>query len=144
MILCYAEKITTNILKIKIQQKNDDFHKPSFQKTNLKNGQNNVLTNKVSFGSATRTRTGVYGVRGRCPRPLDDSTKALSAVRIEHVLCVVPRKRVQKYCLFLICANIETIFLRFFLWLDFVCYLRKRNNALYYRALSVVRCISLT
>ena len=27
-------------------------------------------------GSATRTRTGVYGVRGRCPRPLDDSTKA--------------------------------------------------------------------
>ena len=26
------------------------------------------------FSSATRTRTGVYGVRGRCPRPLDDST----------------------------------------------------------------------
>ena len=29
------------------------------------------------FSSATRTRTGVYGVRGRCPRPLDDSTKGL-------------------------------------------------------------------
>ena len=27
------------------------------------------------FRSATRTRTGVYGVRGRCPRPLDDSTR---------------------------------------------------------------------
>ena len=27
------------------------------------------------FSSATRTRTGVYGVRGRCPRPLDDSTR---------------------------------------------------------------------
>ena len=26
------------------------------------------------FCSATRIRTGVYGVRGRCPRPLDDST----------------------------------------------------------------------
>ena len=29
------------------------------------------------FCSATRTRTGVYGVRGRCPRPLDDSTQLL-------------------------------------------------------------------
>ena len=29
----------------------------------------------VIFRSATRTRTGVYGVRGRCPRPLDDSTR---------------------------------------------------------------------
>ncbi len=85
-----------------------------FKKTNLKNGQNNVLTNKVSFGSATRTRTGVYGVRGRCPRPLDDSTKALSATGIEHARCFVPRKRVQKYCLFLICANFDAIFLRFF------------------------------
>ena len=28
----------------------------------------------VVFGSATGTRTPVYGVRGRCPRPLDDST----------------------------------------------------------------------
>ena len=28
------------------------------------------------FRSATRTRTGVYGVRGRCPRPLDDSTQS--------------------------------------------------------------------
>ena len=28
------------------------------------------------FSSATRTRTGVYGVRGRCPRPLDDSTRS--------------------------------------------------------------------
>ena len=31
-------------------------------------------TNVVPLCSATRTRTGVYGVRGRCPRPLDDST----------------------------------------------------------------------
>lgn len=83
MNLCYAEKINTNLLKIKIQQKNDDFHKPSFQKTNLKNGQNNVLINKVSFGSATRTRTGVYGVRGRCPRPLDDSTKVIRSLFLE-------------------------------------------------------------
>ena len=30
-----------------------------------------------SFSSATRTRTGVYGVRGRCPRPLDDSTLSI-------------------------------------------------------------------
>ena len=29
------------------------------------------------FSSATRTRTGVYGVRGRCPRPLDDSTLSI-------------------------------------------------------------------
>ena len=28
----------------------------------------------VVLGSATGTRTPVYGVRGRCPRPLDDST----------------------------------------------------------------------
>ena len=31
-----------------------------------------------NFCSATRTRTGVYGVRGRCPRPLDDSTLLLA------------------------------------------------------------------
>ena len=31
----------------------------------------------VVFGSATGTRTPVYGVRGRCPRPLDDSTVTL-------------------------------------------------------------------
>ncbi len=31
----------------------------------------------ILFCSATRTRTGVYGVRGRCPRPLDDSTKVV-------------------------------------------------------------------
>ena len=30
--------------------------------------------NSVALGSATGTRTPVYGVRGRCPRPLDDST----------------------------------------------------------------------
>ena len=29
------------------------------------------------FGSATGNRTRVYGVRGRCPRPLDDSTVTL-------------------------------------------------------------------
>ena len=50
------------------------------------------------FGSATRTRTGVYGVRGRCPRPLDDSTKVKN--------CFLSRKRVQKYCFFLTYANI--------------------------------------
>ena len=35
-----------------------------------------MSTGVLIFGSATRTRTGVYGVRGRCPRPLDDSTIA--------------------------------------------------------------------
>ena len=30
------------------------------------------------MGSATGIRTPVYGVRGRCPRPLDDSTINLS------------------------------------------------------------------
>ena len=29
------------------------------------------------FCSATGNRTPVYGVRGRCPRPLDDSTVTL-------------------------------------------------------------------
>ena len=40
--------------------------------------EQNKITKKPAyagfFSSATRTRTGVYGVRGRCPRPLDDST----------------------------------------------------------------------
>ena len=50
---------------------------------------------QLLFSSATRTRTGVYGVRGRCPRPLDDST-----------LWFFGRNRLQKYCFFFIYANI--------------------------------------
>ncbi len=34
-------------------------------------------TRKFLFSSATGNRTRVYGVRGRCPRPLDDSTQTL-------------------------------------------------------------------
>ena len=49
----------------------------------------------VVFGSATGTRTPVYGVRGRCPRPLDDST-----------LVSFFRNPVQRYCIFLILPNI--------------------------------------
>ena len=41
---------------------------------------------KVPFSSATRTRTGVYGVRGRCPRPLDDSTLFIYDLTIYDVL----------------------------------------------------------
>ena len=41
-------------------------------------GEKNKKKNAIAFffRSATRTRTGVYGVRGRCPRPLDDSTQS--------------------------------------------------------------------
>ena len=46
------------------------------------------------FCSATRTRTGVYGVRGRCPRPLDDSTQS-------HF-----ENRLQKYSFFFNWPNI--------------------------------------
>ena len=38
------------------------------------NYQSVIHLDSFSSCSATRTRTGVYGVRGRCPRPLDDST----------------------------------------------------------------------
>ncbi len=36
--------------------------------------QMTTLLDGHSFCSATGNRTRVYGVRGRCPRPLDDST----------------------------------------------------------------------
>ena len=35
------------------------------------------LIAQTVLGSATGNRTPVYGVRGRCPRPLDDSTVTL-------------------------------------------------------------------
>ena len=63
------------------------------------------------FCSATRTRTGVYGVRGRCPRPLDDSTSEMSpfigetGLRRKGHKLLLGRKRVQNYCFFLTYAN---------------------------------------
>ena len=81
---------------------------------------------RLFFSSATRTRTGVYGVRGRCPRPLDDSTQSVPLYPIKipfdgvligeefsrqlyelHGNEVIDlRKRRQKYCFFLTYANI--------------------------------------
>ena len=50
--------------------------------------------------SATRTRTGVYGVRGRCPRPLDDSTEAIYDLTIYDVRLAVISKAGAKVLLF--------------------------------------------
>ena len=64
------------------------------------------------FCSATGNRTPVYGVRGRCPRPLDDSTvtlcrtsfsKASAKVLLFFELTKFFRKKVQKsafFCVF--------------------------------------------
>ena len=43
-------------------------------------------TRKFLFSSATGNRTRVYGVRGRCPRPLDDSTQTLFSKASAKVL----------------------------------------------------------
>ena len=50
--------------------------------------------------SATRTRTGVYGVRGRCPRPLDDSTFSKSAAKVLLFIHIHKffNKKMQKIC----------------------------------------------
>ena len=67
-----------------------------------------VPTNRDFFlGSATRTRTGVYGVRGRCPRPLDDSTKAFcfksdckgtTKIRYTQIFLYFFAKKSKIYC----------------------------------------------
>ena len=63
----------------------------------------------VAVGSATGTRTPVYGVRGRCPRPLDDSTvtlchtsfsKASAKVLLFFDMTKYFRKKMQKKCIF--------------------------------------------
>ena len=61
---------------------------------------------RVVFSSATRTRTGVYGVRGRCPRPLDDSTEVIFSIPAAKVLLFFDMtkffdKKMQFICVFL-------------------------------------------
>ena len=53
-----------------------------------KDKKRDCLIIRQSLGSATRTRTGVYGVRGRCPRPLDDSTLLLFSKAGAKVLLI--------------------------------------------------------
>ena len=64
----------------------------------------------VALGSATGTRTPVYGVRGRCPRPLDDSTvtvcltsfsKASAKVLLFFDMTKYFSKKMQKSSIFL-------------------------------------------
>ena len=62
----------------------------------------------VGLRSATGIRTRVYGVRGRCPRPLDDSTietlfsKAGAKVLLFFDMTKYFRKKVQKKRIFVL------------------------------------------
>lgn len=73
------------------------------------------------LGSATRTRTGVYGVRGRCPRPLDDSTKVFIILLSRRTRCF--SKAGTKVLLFFdihkFCRTFFALFLRFFSFMPF-------------------------
>ena len=54
----------------------------------------------VVLGSATGNRTPVYGVRGRCPRPLDDSTVTLCHTSFSKASAKVQQKmHMTKYFL---------------------------------------------
>ena len=64
----------------------------------------------VFLCSATGNRTPVYGVRGRCPRPLDDSTvtlchtsfpKSSAKVLLFFDMTKYFSKKMQKMCIFL-------------------------------------------
>ena len=65
-----------------------------------KRERNEKKSRSSFFCSATRTRTGVYGVRGRCPRPLDDSTEAIYDLTIYDVRLAVISKAGAKVLLF--------------------------------------------
>ena len=52
----------------------------------------------VALCSATGNRTRVYGVRGRCPRPLDDSTVTLCRTSFSKAGAkVLQKNQIRKY-----------------------------------------------